>query len=286
MRIAMSGASGFVGSYLSKRFVENNHEIVAITRQIIADESALLATLKGCDAVINLAGANISQRWTPSHKDAMVSSRINTTRAIVNALNAMQHPPKLLISTSAVGIYENGKEHDETSNEFDKGFLGGLAKDWEEEASGASKGGVRVVIFRFGVILGKGGALAQMLPIFNLGLGGVLGSGEQGFSWIHIEDLYRAYNLVLNSEEYEGVFNLTAPNPVSNKVFTKAIGKALHRPTFFPVPPFALKLKFGEGASILLEGSFVYPKRLLDAGFSFLYPKIDQALEAAVHQKE
>jgi len=151
MRIAMSGANGFVGSYLSKRFVENNHEIVSLTRHTLKDESALLATLKGCDVVINLAGANISERWTPSHKEAMVSSRIGTTKAIANAITAMQHPPKLLISTSAVGIYENGKEHDETSDEFDPGFLGKLAHDWEEEAKKASRDGVRVVIFRFGV---------------------------------------------------------------------------------------------------------------------------------------
>jgi len=284
MRIAMSGASGFVGSYLSKRFVENNHEIVSITRHTLKDESALLATLKGCDVVINLAGANISERWTPSHKEAMVSSRIETTKAIANAITAMQYPPKLLISTSAVGIYENGKEHDETSDEFDTGFLGKLAHDWEEEAKKASRDGVRVVIFRFGVVLGKdGGALAQMLPIFKLGLGGVLGDGKQGFSWIHIEDLYRAYNLVLENEELKDVFNLTSPHPISNKEFTKSMGKALHRPAIFPVPPFALRLKFGEGATILLEGSLVYPKRLLDEGFTFLYPKIDQALEAIVH---
>jgi len=284
MRIAMSGASGFVGRYLSKRFVKNNHEIVSITHHTLKDESALLATLKGCDVVINLAGANISERWTPSHKEAMVSSRIETTKAIANAITAMQYPPKLLISTSAVGIYENGKEHDETSDEFDTGFLGKLAHDWEEEAKKASRDGVRVVIFRFGVVLGKdGGALAQMLPIFKLGLGGVLGDGKQGFSWIHIEDLYRAYNLVLENEELKDVFNLTSPHPISNKEFTKSMGKALHRPAIFPVPPFALRLKFGEGATILLEGSLVYPKRLLDEGFTFLYPKIDQALEAIVH---
>jgi uncharacterized protein (TIGR01777 family) len=285
MRIAMSGVSGFVGSYLSKRFVENNHEIVAITRHTLADESALLATLKGCDAIINLAGANISERWSQAHKKAMISSRIDTTRAIVNALNSMQYPPKILISTSAVGIYENAKSHDESSNEFDEGFLGKLAHSWEEEAKKAK--GARIVIFRFGVVLGKnGGALKQMLPIFKLGLGGVLGDGNQGFSWIHIEDLYRAYNLVLKEEKYKGVYNLTAPEPVTNKEFTKAIGKALHRPTFLPVPPFILKLKFGEGANILLQGSKVYPKRLIDSGFSFLYPKINLALEAIVNQKE
>jgi hypothetical protein len=287
MRIAMSGASGFVGNYLSKRFVENTHEVVAITRHILKDESALLTTLKGCDVVINLAGANISERWTPGHKEAMVSSRIETTKAIANAINAMQHPPRLLISTSAVGIYENGKEHDETSDEFDDGFLGKLAHDWEAQAQKAASSETRVIIFRFGVILGKGGgALAQMLPIFKLGLGGVLGNGRQGFSWIHIEDLYRAYNMALEKEDFNGIYNLTAPYPVSNKEFTKAMGKALHRLTIFPVPPFALRLKFGEGATILLGGSLVYPRRLLDSDFSFLYPKIDQALEAIVHQKE
>jgi uncharacterized protein (TIGR01777 family) len=283
MRIAMSGASGFVGTFLSRRFVENAHEVVAITRQTIQDESALLATLKGCDAVINLAGASISERWTPSHKEAMISSRLDTTRAIVQAMKAMQTPPKTLISTSAVGIYEAGKEHDETSDEFDTGFLGNLASEWEEEALAVKEAGVRVAIFRFGVVLGKdGGALGQMVPIFKLGLGGVLGDGVQGFSWIHIEDLYRAYAMLLEDASKSGVYNLTAPTPVSNAELTKALGKALGRPTFLPVPSFALKLKFGEGASILLEGSKVYPKRLLDEGFSFFYPDINQALEAII----
>ncbi|MBN2964293.1 TIGR01777 family oxidoreductase [Sulfurospirillum sp. T05] len=283
MRIAMSGANGFVGSYLSKRFVESGHEIVAITRLALSDESALLATLKGCDGVINLAGANISERWTPSHKEAMVKSRINTTRAIVSALKAMQTPPKVLISTSAVGIYEAGKEHDETSNEFDQGFLGDLAKRWENEALRAKEAGVRVALFRFGVVFGRGGgALAKMMPIFKLGLGGVIGSGEQGFSWIHIEDLFRAYVWVLEDANKEGIYNLTAPHPVTNKEMTKALGAALNRPAFLPVPTFALKLKFGEGAVILLEGQKVYPKHLLDEGFSFFYPQIDQAFDAVI----
>lgn len=283
MRIAMSGANGFVGSYLSRRLVESGHEVVAITRLALGDESAMLATLKGCDGVINLAGANISERWTPSHKEAMVSSRIETTRAIVKALKAMQTPPKVLISTSAVGIYETGKEHDETSDEFDKGFLGTLAKEWEREALGAKAAGVRVAIFRFGVILGRGGgALGKMIPLFKLGLGGVIGSGNQGFSWIHIEDLFRAYMWVFEEEDREGVYNLTTPHPVTNKEMTKALAQALDRPAFLPVPTFALKLKFGEGAVILLEGQKVYPKHLLDEGFSFFYPRINQALEAVV----
>ncbi|MBE0496066.1 MAG: TIGR01777 family protein [Campylobacterales bacterium] len=283
MRIAMSGANGFVGSYLSKRFVEGGHEIVAITRFALADESALLATLKGCDAVINLAGATISERWTLAHKEAMMTSRIDTTRAIVNALKAMQTPPKVLISTSAVGIYETGKEHDETSDEFDKGFLGNLALEWEKEALRAKEAGARVAIFRFGVIVGKGGgALAKMIPIFKMGLGGVIGTGMQGFSWIHIEDLFRAYAWVLEEASREGIYNLTSPHPVTNKEMTRALGAVLNRPTFLPVPTFVLKLKFGEGAVILLEGQKVYPKHLLDEGFSFFYPQINQAFEAVV----
>ncbi|NLC28720.1 MAG: TIGR01777 family protein [Campylobacteraceae bacterium] len=287
MRIAMSGANGFVGRYLSKRLVENNHEIVAITRQAIKDESSLLATLKKCDAVINLAGANISERWTPLHKKAMTSSRLETTKAIVNAIKAMQTPPRVLISTSAVGIYENGKEHDETSPELDDGFLGNLAKEWEKEALNAKSANTRVAIFRFGVVLGRsGGALEQMIPIFKLGLGGTLGDGKQGFSWIHIEDLYRAYVAVLEDESKEGIYNLCAPNPISNAEFTKELGKVLGRPAFFRAPSFVLKLKFGEGATILLEGSKVYPKKLLSEDFSFFYPKIEQALDAIINQRE
>lgn len=287
MRIAMSGASGFVGSYLSKRLVENGHEIVAITRQSLQDESSLLSILKKCDVVINLAGANISERWTPQHKEAMINSRIDTTKAIVKAIKSMQTPPSTFISTSAIGIYENGKEHDETSDEFSEGFLGDLAKSWEEEALKAKSKKTRVVIFRFGVILGKdGGAIKHMMPIFKLGLGGILGSGKQGFSWIHIEDLYRAYIAILEDEKKDGVYNLCAPNPIDNATLTKELGKALGRPAFLWVPPFILKLQFSDGATILLEGAKVYPKKLLKEGFSFFYPKIDQALKNIVNQKE
>jgi hypothetical protein len=180
-------------------------------------------------------------------------------------------------------VYEAGKEHDETSDEFDTGFLGNLALEWEKEALRATAAKVRVAVFRFGVILGKGGgALAKMIPLFKLGLGGVIGTGAQGFSWIHIEDLFRAYVWVLEDASREGVYNLTAPHPVTNKEMTKALGVALNRPAFLPVPTFALKLKFGEGAVILLEGQKVYPKHLLDEGFSFFYPQINQAFEAVV----
>lgn len=277
MKIAINGTSGFVGGYLCDFLGANGHEIIKIDRKIYADITSLTSLLDGVDVVVNLAGANISQRWSEAYKKELFNSRIKTTQNLVLAMSKAQNKPKIFISTSAIGIYESGGLHDESSLRFDGGFLGNLAFEWEKEALAASQIGVKTAIFRLGVVLGKGGALEKMLPIFRLGLGGVLSGGKQEFSWVHINDLLRAYEFVL-SREISGVFNIVSPQFSTNESFTKALAKALKRPAAFNVPEFVLRLKFGEGAQILLEGSNVSPANLLNNGFEFRFGDLNDAL--------
>ena len=280
VRIAMSGASGFIGNYISKRFVENGHEIVSITRQILKDESVLLIILKDCEVVINLAGEKIIKKWTPSYKQMLLDSRIGTTKLIANAIKSMKNPPKVFISSSAIGIYKNGKNHDENSLEFGDNFLVKIVKEWEEEALRICSDETRVVIFRFGVVLGKnGGILKEVLPIFKKGFGGVLGDGKQGFSWIHIEDVYRIFVNIIKDKNKKGIYNITSPYPEDNRVFTKTLGGVLKRPTLCKVPASLLKLKFGESSLMLTQGAKVYPQKLIEEDFSFFYSKLNHALE-------
>lgn len=277
MKIAINGTSGFVGSHLVSFFEQKGHEIVKIQREDYDNIKELKKLLSGCDGVINLAGASISKKWTKEYKKVLFDSRIKTTKHLIYAINEMQTPPSWLLSASAIGIYREGQVHNESSTDFDGGFLGNLAKEWESEALKAKEAGVKVSILRFGVVLGDGGAMSEMLPIFKLGLGGILGDGKQGFSWIHVKDLLKACEFIIKQDG--GIFNLVAPKPVTNQAFTKALGKALKKPTFFKVPPFVLKLKFGEGASILLTGQEVYPSKLLESGFAFEFSTIQEALE-------
>jgi len=283
LKIAINGTSGFVGSNLCEFLASKGHEILKIKREIYTDISALTEILQECDALINLAGANISQRWSQSYKNELFNSRIASTKNLVLALSKTSKKPKIFISTSAVGIYESGLIHDESSQNFNKGFLGKLAVAWENEALKASELGVKTAIFRLGVVLGRGvdgktgGALAKMLPIFKLGLGGVLAGGKQSFSWVHLDDLLKAYELVLN-REISGIFNLVSPEFATNESFTKALANTLKRPAIFNVPSFVLQLKFGEGSAILLEGADVRPVNLLKQGFEFKFGDLNAAL--------
>lgn len=277
MKIAINGTNGFVGRHLVSYFEKKGYEIVKIKREAYGDIEELKKLLSGCSGVINLAGASISKKWTKEYKKTLFNSRVKTTKNLVNALKEMNTPPDWLLSTSAVGIYKENQAHDENSTNFDDGFLGKLAKEWESEALKAKEADIKVSILRFGVVLGDGGAMGEMLPIFKLGLGGVLGDGKQSFSWVHVKDLLKAYEFIINQNG--GTFNLVAPHPTTNETLTKTLGKILKKPTFFKVPPFALKLKFGEGASILLSGQEVYPKKLLESGFTFEFPTIKEALE-------
>ena len=281
MNILMSGATGFVGTNLTRAFQGRGWEVLPLGRDDFKlDRDSFAEKCRGADVVINLAGAPIAERWTEEYKKVLYGSRIDTTRKIVEALSSMAEKPRLFISTSAVGIYDTKGVHTEDRATFARDFLGKLAQDWEREAMKAREAGVRTVIFRFGIVLGKGGgALQRMLIPFKLGAGGVIGDGKQPFSWVHIDDLIRAYFTVIEQESYEGVYNLTAPNPSTNKELSKTIGRVLKRPVLLRIPAFVLRLQFGEAAKVLLEGQTVLPERLLESGFTFTFPRIEQALE-------
>ncbi|MEN8258925.1 MAG: TIGR01777 family oxidoreductase [Thermodesulfobacteriota bacterium] len=279
-KVAITGATGFVGSHLQEMLRAKGWQVVMLGRPDFRLEPAGLAQkMDGAAAVINLAGAPVIARWSDAHKVEMRESRIALTRKLVRAMEKMAQPPEVFISTSALGYYGSTGIHSEEQAVKGEGFLAQLAQEWEEEALKAEGLNIRTVIFRFAVILGKnGGALKKMLLPFKMGLGGIIGSGKQAFSWVHIHDLLQAQLAALESETYQGVYNLTAPKPTNNYDFTKTLGKVLRRPTLFPVPTFILKIIFGEGASILADGQAAVPKRLLDSGFVFAFPDLEGAL--------
>lgn len=267
MKIALTGASGFVGTALRQRFPDH----IVIDRHDNAD--AILSKLDAVDVAINLAGAPIIKRWNDSYKNVLMHSRIETTRRLVHALNRSN--VKHFISTSAIGIYPDDRRCDETCETPADDFLGRLAGQWEEEAR---KCALPTAILRFGVILGpKGGALTQMLTPFRLGAGGPIGNGKMITSWIAIDDLLGIYSFVIN-DALTGIYNCVSPNPISNMALTKSLGRLLRRPTILPVPPFVLRLMYGEAASVLTGSKEVYPAALQAAGFVFEYPDIDAAL--------
>jgi len=295
MKIFLTGGTGFVGKSLAPALIREGHEVTVLTRSgkggppgvslVEGDptqKGGWQAAIKEHDAVINLAGASIFTRWTDEAKKIIRESRLLTTRNLVGALEGAR--VRHFFSTSAVGYYGFHKDEALTEESLPgDDFLARLGRDWEKEAREAEKKGCRVVFTRFGIVLGeKGGALGQMIPLFRKYLGGPLGSGNQWFSWIHIEDLTGAFLFLLGHPEFSGPVNLTAPNPVRNRELAKTIGKAMGRPSFLPVPGFMLKLALGEFGSILLEGQRVIPQKLLKSGFQFRYPEIEQAIEQII----
>jgi uncharacterized protein (TIGR01777 family) len=285
LKIAMSGATGFVGSNLRSAFHNLDWKTVVLGRnefKLTPDE--LAERMNGVDVVINLSGAPVTGRWTEEYKKIMYGSRVHVTKKLVSAFLKMTTKPEVFISTSAIGYYAAGETvHTEDSHVQSDDFLGHLTRDWEGEASKAAEAGIRTVIFRFGVVFGKdGGALKQMVVPFRLGMGGTIGDGSQPFSWVHMKDLIRAYEKAIADTQYDGVYNLTSPNPTTNRGLTEALGAALGRPTLLRVPKFVIRLQMGEGAHVLMEGQTVLPKRLIDSGFTFSFPDIGDALKDCV----
>ncbi|KFL33068.1 MULTISPECIES: TIGR01777 family oxidoreductase [unclassified Sulfurospirillum] len=266
MRVAISGASGFVANALKQKFPD----FVVIERK--DDVEAITHKLKDVYAVFNLAGAPIAAKWDEAYKKVLWESRIETTKKLVAAIN--QSDVEHFISTSAVGIYPSNVPCDEQTLKLSEDFLGHLALAWEREAQKCTK---RTTILRFGVVLGEGGALEKMLPAFRMFLGGIIGDGRMITSWIDIDDLVSIYAFVLE-KKLEGILNATAPQPLTNYHFTKILGNVLHRPTFVPVPSFIIKMLFGEGSTVLLESKEAYPKALLTQGFVFAYPNLESSL--------
>ena len=268
MKVAFTGANGFVGSYLRKNFIDN----IVINRNDTQED--ILKKLEGVDIVINLAGAPIIKRWSEAYKKILLTSRIETTKKLVNAVNKSN--VKHFISTSAIGAYPDDGAYDESFTDYRDDFLAELTQKWESEALKCTK---PTAIIRFGVILGSnGGALAQMLLPFKIGMGGIIGNGKMMMSWIDIEDLIGMYNHIVENK-LTGVYNATSPYPVSNYTFTKSLANILHRPSFLPLPEFVLKILFGEGATVLTGSKEVYPKAIESSGYNFKYPTIDKSMQ-------
>lgn len=296
MRITLSGATGFLGRHLVKRLSKEGHSVCLLTRRPLTGLPSGVETfiwnpprvepapeaLESSDAVIHLAGATVNQRWTEESKKLLRSSRLDSTRSLVQALSTLSRRPSLLLSASATGYYGNrGEEILTEEYSAGEGFLADLSVDWEREANLARSLGMRVQCLRTGVVLGNdGGALRSMLPVFRLGLGGRLGGGQQWMSWIHLEDWVGSVLHLLQNNVPSGPFNLTAPQPVRNAEFTIALGKALHRPAFLIVPELALKLLLGEMSSVLLGSQRVSPAAILKAGYEFRYPVLESGLRS------
>ena len=298
MRLILTGGTGFIGNALRESLVQKGHEVVVFTRQSARENQPGIRTrysywnppgggrwereLEGMDGVINLAGEPIvGRRWTQEQKQKILESRVGTAQALVRAIRAAKKKPFFLLNASAVGYY--GPHGDaEVTEKTPPGsdFLAETCKAWEAHALRAEELGIRVILIRIGIVLEKGGgALGKMLTPFRLGLGGPLGTGNQWMSWIHREDLIGLIRYLVEAKEARGAFNGTAPNPVRMKEFAKTLGAVLHRPAFFPVPGLMLKILLGEMADVLLKGQRVLPKRALEMGYSFKFPRLEEALK-------
>jgi len=293
LRIAVTGASGLIGHALTTFLSCAGNQVQTLVRRPPKLESQEIfwdpthreldkASMESLDAVIHLAGENIGGgRWTSARKELILKSRVEGTRFLCETLASLKHPPKVLVCSSAIGFYGNrGEEVLTEQSPAGQGFLTEVCQAWEAAAEPARKAGIRVVNVRTGIVLSPlGGALAKMLPSFQMGVGGVIGTGNQWMSWISLEDLVGVFHYLIHAEGVSGPVNAVAPHAVTNREFTQILGQVLGRPTVFPLPGFMVKTLFGEmGNALLLEGQRVKPAQLESSGFSFLYPELAPAL--------
>ena len=303
MRIVIAGGTGLIGKALARELVKARYEVVLLSRnpgqaRVLTEDVIITgwdgktaqgwgSLVDGAYAVINLAGESLagknwlSIRWTKSRKEEIIQSRSRAGQAIVEAVQTARVKPQTLLQASAVGYY--GPRDNQPIGEVEKpgsDFLATLCKDWENSTLPVEKIGVRRIVVRLGVVLSKeGGALSRQVLPFKLFVGGPLGSGKQGYPWIHIADAVRAMRFLVENPQAQGAFNLTAPQLVTNADFGRALGRAMHRPYYFPVPAFAIRLAFGEASTVLLDGQMPEPRRLQEMGFSFQFPDVDSALQ-------
>jgi hypothetical protein len=300
MKFVISGGTGFIGSYLLRSLAQNHHAIVVLTRSSSRQPVELNHSvaryvqwdprhagtwqkeIDGADVIINLAGKNVFEnRWNERAKQEIRSSRVIPTQLIVDAIAAAAKKPPVLISVSAVGYYgDRGEELINEQSSSGNDFLAGIVQEWERAAYRAEQFGVRVATPRIGLVLQKNdGMIGRMLLPFRLFVGGPIGSGKQYVPWIHMEDVVRGILFPVEHSTLSGVYNLVSPNPVTMKEFAKLFGSVIHRPAFFPVPPFVLTMLFGEGGKVILSGQRAYPEKLISSGFTFSFPLPGPALQ-------
>jgi uncharacterized protein (TIGR01777 family) len=285
MRVAVTGATGTIGQELVRQLTQRGDEVVAVSRDPgSAGMDAVgwdALDLSGFDGVVNLAGSPIDQRWSDAGKKRIRESRIDSTRRVVEALRGADPRPRVLVSQSAEGYYPRGSAPVREDSPPGRGFLSETVQAWEAEARKAEELGVRVVLPRTGVVIARGGgALSKMLTPFKLGVGGPVAGGAQPFPWVHVADAAGALVFLLDNDAASGPFNVAAPAEDTNRTFTKALGRAVKRPTVAPIPAFAMKALYGEMAETVLDGSNPDPSRLEALGFRFRYPEVDSALSA------
>ena len=298
MKIAISGASGLLGSEVSEYLLKEGHTVLRLVRKKPDSEDEIhwnpingsieKEKLENVNAIINFSGKNIGLgRWTDKRKKVLFDSRIDSTRLLAETIAELKNPPHTFLSSSAVGYYgDGGSTLLNEGAEPGKGFLSELCVKWEKATESAMKAGIRVIQMRSGVVLSsKGGALKKMLPAFSMGIGGRLGSGKQYFSWIVIDDFVRAVYHLLISDSIQAPVNINSPEVVTNNEFTKILGKVIHRPTVLPVPGFVLKGLLGQVAEeLLLSSSYAVPQILLGSGFEFKYPRLEDALRFTLNK--
>ena len=302
MRVTLTGATGMIGSKLVGALLERGDEVTVLTRDPGKAREALgpveahawdpgagaapAQALEGRDAVVHLAGEPVAQRWSEDAKRRIHDSREQGTRHLVDGLRAAQERPGVLVSSSAVGYYgPHGAERLPEHTAAGSDFLARVCVTWESEAQKASELGVRVVRVRTGVVLDKaGGALAKMLPFFKAGVGGPVAGGKQHIPWVHADDVAGIYLQALDDGNWSGAVNATAPEPVTNAAFSKALGRALHRPGFLPVPAIAIKALYGDMAEIVTKGQNAVPERTMELGYRHRHPDLDQALRSALER--
>lgn len=294
MRILIAGSSGLIGSELVPFLRDEGHTVHRLVRRYtkLSDDERSWdpehkkldpQILESYDAIINLAGTNIADsRWNDSIKKEILKSRVESTRLLTEVLTQLPKPPKVFISASAIGFYgDRGEDPATETTPSGKGFLAKVCREWEHAAEAAAKAGIRVVTPRIGVVLAaQGGAFKKMLMPFKLGVGGVIGTGNQYMSWVTLDDLLRIFHLILNDDNIKGPLNAVTSFPVTNREFTKTLGNVLNRPTLFTLPAFAVRMAFGEMADeMLLSGVKAVPVKLQKAGYTFLYPQLEPALK-------
>ncbi|MCS7225931.1 MAG: TIGR01777 family oxidoreductase [Gloeomargarita sp. SKYB31] len=291
MTILVTGATGFIGSRLVKRLFTEGETVRILSRsperaQALFPQAqvypwtALTAAVEGCTGVVNLAGEPIIGRWTPARKQAIWDSRVGGTQRLVSAIGQATQRPQVLINASAIGYY--GASETVTFTEASppgNDFLAQVCQAWEQAAQPVQALGVRLVIFRIGIVLGLGGAIRRILPPFRAFLGGPIGSGRQWFAWIHQDDVVNLILTALRDERWSGIYNATAPEPVRMAEFCQVLGQVLHRPSWLPVPAMVLELLLGDAAQVILTGQRVLPERVQAMGFTYQYPTLAPALQ-------